>query len=655
MRRPRFTIKLRVMACMVAVLAVSMLLVVAYITRRTSADARASGFAHAEEVAGRNGEQVKEQITAGLGTARDLAQVLSAASAHGADRELVTAELRNVLAAHPDYLATWTAWEPNAFDRRDTAFRNAGPGHDATGRLVPYVFRDGDKITLSPLTDYDKPGAGDYYLVPRTSGREKVIEPYHYTVGGKDVLMTSLTVPITRDGAVVGVAGIDVALTSLQDLVAGIRPFGTGHAALISTAGALVGGGSSEQAGKPAPGGLTGPASAAARSGKVERHTLGTPDGETLQIAAPVRLSAVDTWTLIVSVPTSTILAQATKTRRISTLLAIAAVLLAALAAWLVARTIVRPIERLRDRMTEIAEGDGDLTQRVQARHDDEAGDLATAFNKFVDKVATTVRGIAGSAVSLAAAAEELSAVSSQLQAGAAEASARAGTASAASEQVNAGVQTIAAGAEQMSASIQEISSNATQAAQVAGQAVAVAGSTNEQVAELGTASAEIGDVVRLITSIAEQTNLLALNATIEAARAGELGKGFAVVAGEVKDLAQQTAGATAEITARITAIQTSSGSAADAIAEISTVITRIGDYTTTIASAVEEQTATTAEMTRTVTEAATSSGEVARTVSGVAEVASATADGARATQQAASDLSQLAGQLTTLVGTFRY
>nr|BFE72401.1 hypothetical protein GCM10020092_057020 [Actinoplanes digitatis] len=182
-----------------------------------------------------------------------------------------------------------------------------------------------------------------------------------------------------------------------------------------------------------------------------------------------------------------------------------------------------------------------------------------------------------------------------------------------------------------------------------------VAERTTGEVAELGTASAEIGDVVRLITSIAEQTNLLALNATIEAARAGELGKGFAVVAGEVKDLAQQTAKATEEITARIGAIQASSGTAGHAISQITDVIRQLGDYTTTIASAVEEQTATTAEMSRSVSDAATSSGEVARTVSGVAEIASSTAEGAKSTQQAAADLANMATELTGLVNGFRH
>ncbi|GAA1634562.1 methyl-accepting chemotaxis protein [Actinoplanes couchii] len=318
-----------------------------------------------------------------------------------------------------------------------------------------------------------------------------------------------------------------------------------------------------------------------------------------------------------------------------------------------VSRAIVRSLRRV----ILVCEGlaDGDLTRSTGLTSTDEPGRMGRALDAAILRLRETVSTIGGSAVTLAGASEELSTVSAQLQAGVAEVAAKAGSASSASETVNAGVQSIAAGADQMSASIAEIATNAAQAARVAQEGMAVVERTNSQVAELGVASQEIGDVVRLITSIAEQTNLLALNATIEAARAGELGKGFAVVAGEVKELAQQTAKATEEITERIGAIQESSNSAAAAIGEITHVIERIGDYTTTIASAVEEQTATTGEMSRSVAEAATGSGDVARTVSGVADVASATAEGARASQRAAADLTRLAGDLTVLVGGFRH
>jgi len=269
------------------------------------------------------------------------------------------------------------------------------------------------------------------------------------------------------------------------------------------------------------------------------------------------------------------------------------------------------------------------------------------------DDMKRVLTNVTEKAQTLAGASEELTATSQQMAGNAEETSAQANVVSAASEQVNQNIQTVATGSEEMSASIKEIAHNATQATKVTSDAVQLADTTNKTVTKLGDSSAEIGQVIKVITSIAEQTNLLALNATIEAARAGEAGKGFAVVANEVKELANQTAKATEDISNKIQAIQTDTQSAVDAIGKISTVIGQISDISNTIASAVEEQSATTNEITRNVTEASRGSQEIAQNITGVAEAAHSTTQGASDTQAASDELAKLAAELQSVVNEF--
>ena len=318
-----------------------------------------------------------------------------------------------------------------------------------------------------------------------------------------------------------------------------------------------------------------------------------------------------------------------------------------------VARQIVVPLRRVSEVLDGLAAGD--LTRRTEVEGRDEVGRMAAALDTALGNLRGMVGQMAGSAGTLAGAAEELAATNSQISASAEQTAAQASVVSGAADEVSVSVSTVASGAEEMGASIREIAQNASEAARVAVGAVAVAQSTNDTVTKLGESSAEIGQVVAVITSIAEQTNLLALNATIEAARAGEAGKGFAVVANEVKELAQETARATEDISRRISAIRTDTSGAVAAISEIGEVVGRINDYTTAIASAVEEQSATTSEMARSVGEAASGSGHIAENITGVADAARLTTAGVGDSQAAAGELSRMASELSGLVGQFRY
>ena len=297
----------------------------------------------------------------------------------------------------------------------------------------------------------------------------------------------------------------------------------------------------------------------------------------------------------------------------------------------------------------------GDLTMEVTVSGDDPVGQMGEGIAKLLTDLRASISAIAKNSEALAAAAEELQVVSEQMGSNAAETSSQVSLVTEGSVEVSRNVETVSTAAEEMSASIKEIAKNASDAAAVAEQAVSAAATTNETVGKLGESSAEIGLIVKVITGIAQQTNLLALNATIEAARAGEAGKGFAVVANEVKELAKETAKATEDISQKIEAIQNDTGLSVDAISEIGQIIGRISEFQNTIASAVEEQAATTSEIARSVNDASRGSSEITSNMQAVGSAAESTSAGAADSQQAASELSRMAADLQTLVGQFTY
>lgn len=350
--------------------------------------------------------------------------------------------------------------------------------------------------------------------------------------------------------------------------------------------------------------------------------------------------------------------------------------------ALLVTRSLIRPIDATVETLRDIAEGEGDLTRRLDENQVGELGDLAKNFNRFASRIHDIVRQISGNATTLSSASDQLSSSAAHLSAGATQSKTQSATVSSAAEELSInmqnmamstkemsnGIGTVAQAVEEMKQTILEIAENAERSAEVAGQAATAASVSNAKVGDMGAAASEIGKVIEVIQDIAEQTNLLALNATIEAARAGEAGKGFAVVATEVKELAKQTATATDDIRNRIEVMQRSTGQAVDSIAQISEVIGRVNELSRMIASAVEEQSITTQQISthigstaelaetvaRGVSESAQASREITENISHVDGVLQETAAGADQSRASGEELNRLASEMRSLVDQFR-
>jgi methyl-accepting chemotaxis protein len=344
------------------------------------------------------------------------------------------------------------------------------------------------------------------------------------------------------------------------------------------------------------------------------------------------------------------------RARRNMLLLLVGAAIVVPLTGALIWRAINQTLNQT-NRIVEVvnAAAAGDLTGQVTVTGTDPIGRMGTGLAQLLTDLRRSVGQIGATAQRLSGSADGLLTLSGQMAATAAATYGRANDASDTARHVSGNVDEVSRGSLEMASAIQQIAASAATASAVATSAVTVAETTNAIVAKLDTSSGEITDVVRLISGIAEQTNLLALNATIEAARAGEAGKGFAVVANEVKELAQETARATADITRRIEAIQFDARGAVAAINDIGTIIGQINEIQTTIASAVEEQSATSNAISRHVREAAASSTQIANGVSQVADASNETSQGATQTRRAAEEVADLAGELQQLIASFRY
>ena len=472
--------------------------------RQSYRSTREQAFQNGQETACRYANQVDASLDAAMLTARTLAQTLEGMKlARVDDRGLYNSLLSQVLRANTNFLAVWSAWEPNALDDKDASFAGKS-GHDHTGRFIPCWVRVGDDVQLKMLADYTTPGPGDYYLAARDSDRETLLEPRQVKYAAASVI--SVAVPIHYNGSVVGVAGIDVPLENIQALVESIRPYQTGSATLVSSSGHLL-----ADAQRSRVGATLDPSAAGVQLQKAIAAQLlfagivpsPTARSGVYQVAIPVHAgNSRAAWSLVVNLPMDRILADARAALLRSILLALLTLgVMAEIVIWL-SRSIARPLTLVADRLNAVAGEVGDASRQAQSAS----------------------QSLAGGASKQAASLQETSASLEQMASKAKHNTDNAGKAN-------------------------ELAREAREAAELG---VSDMHEMNAAVQDIKRSSDDISKIIKTIHEIAFQTNILALNAAVEAARAGQAGTGFAVVADEVRNLARRSAQAARETEAKI-------------------------------------------------------------------------------------------------------
>lgn len=520
------------------ILAIAIMAIIIGNMQQSSAINAAKEYAH--ELAENKGNDIKNLIGNAFESATTFSNIFKTA-ATSPDFTLTRAEanriLKEYIESRPEYLGVYVCFEPNAFDKKDRDFINA-KGHDKTGRFIPYWTRGPDgKGVLEGLVDYEKEGAGDYYLLPKKTKKASLIDPYKYTVQGKEILLTSIVIPILdNNGDFIGIAGLDLGLDDIQKIVGGIKLYETGFMTIFSQNGVIVGTKDKKLVGKN----LDEIYKDQSRKNDILSHKVYHNKKYSLTLKKEVFFSGVPvslgngaaTWTADVAVPVEEFMADANKMMAAIIIIGLLSIALVTFIIILISRYITNPIRHIVDKTELIA--DGDLSVAIDIQSEDETGMLANAMRDMTKRLSNIMRDVIGSTHSLASASEQISSTAQSLSSGSSEQAAN--------------LQEITSSLEEIAANITQNTGNARDTSKIAQGTAHEAVDGGSAVTETVNAMKQIFDKIKLIEDIAYQTNLLALNAAIEAARAGSAGKGFAVVAGEVRKLAEKSQVASQEI-----------------------------------------------------------------------------------------------------------